>query len=103
MRNGKITKNIKIKNSTIYIIPKSPTEIIIINVLTKIPIPTEKPTKPFLYSFFRGLKKVLTRVEKEKKRRYAPFKEKKNLKRPSGASKNQNLAINTGRASNSTI
>ena len=28
--------------------------------LTKIPMPIENPTNPFLYSFFKGLKKVRT-------------------------------------------
>lgn len=32
----------------------------------KIPIPIENPTKPFLYSFLTGLKKVLINKGKER-------------------------------------
>jgi len=38
---------------------------IITNVLIKIPMAIENTTNPFLYSFFQGLKYVLTRRESD--------------------------------------
>lgn len=64
---------------------------IIINVFTNIPIAIEKPTKPFLYSFFQGLKKVFTRRGKENNCKKALFKEAKKEIKARGASKNQNF------------
>jgi hypothetical protein len=56
-----------------------------------IPIMIEKPTKPSRYSFFQGLKKVLSIKGSEKTPKKALFKEAKNLKIFLGASKYQNL------------
>lgn len=41
----------------------------IVNVLINIPIAMEKTTKPFLYSFFQGLKKVFIRSGRDKSER----------------------------------
>lgn len=60
-------------------------------VFTKIPIPIEKTTKPFLYSFFNGLKKVLIKIDKESISRHARLTEEKKRIKLSGAPTYQNL------------
>ena len=67
------------------------------NVLIKIPIPMENPTKPFRYSFFSGLKKVLMKVGSEKRTKKASLRERKNLRIPTGASRYQNFKKRNGR------
>ncbi len=47
------------RNSPISIKKSIKRSMIIRKVFTSIPIPREKPTKPSLYSFFSGLKKVV--------------------------------------------
>ncbi len=61
-----------------------------------IPIKTENRTKPGRYSFFHGLKKVLSIKENEKALKKDLFNEEKYLRSEIGASKYQNLAISTG-------
>jgi len=60
---------------------------IITNVLITIPIPIATAIKSFLYSFFHGTKKVLTRSGNEKNVRKALFTEPKYLMRFFGPSK----------------
>jgi hypothetical protein len=55
------------------------------------PIKIENPTRPSRYSFFQGLKKVLSIKGSEKTPKKALFKEAKNLKIFRGASKYQNF------------
>ena len=62
----KDTKNIISKNRTKRKIIISA---IIANVLINIPIIIEKSTRPFLYSFFQGLKKVFIRSGRDKSER----------------------------------
>ena len=57
----------------------------------------EKPTKPFLYSFFNGLKKVLINKDKDRICKTTLFKLMKYLIKEIGASRNQNLINNKGR------
>jgi hypothetical protein len=51
----------------------------------------ENPTNPSRYSFFQGLKKVLSIRGSEKTPKKALFREAKNLRILTGASKYQNL------------
>lgn len=53
-------------------------------LLITIPIIIEKPTKSFLYSFFHGLKKVVTNNLKDKNLMMLPFKDIKYKKIPKG-------------------
>lgn len=71
--------------------------VIIKNVLTIIPITLEKPTKPWRYSFFKGLKKVFRKRGRENSSKKALFKD---LKKPIisiGASKYQNFKKTKGK------
>lgn len=68
----------------------------ITQLLISIPIPIENPTKPCLYSFFQGLKKVLNKSVKENNRSNAELTEPKKPIRETGASINQNLKKVTG-------
>ena len=88
---GQTTKLIIKINSNIKRARKRKTSAIITNVFTNIPIAIEKPTKPFLYSFFQGLKKVFTRRGKENNCIKALLREAKKEIKPSGASKYQNF------------
>lgn len=54
-----------------------------------IPIPIEKPTKPSLYSFFHGLKKVFIKSDKDTNCKKYLFKERKNFITEIGTSMNQ--------------
>lgn len=56
----------------------------------------ENPTNPSRYSFFQGLKKVLSIKGSEKTPKKALFKEAKNRSIFRGASKYQNLRIKKG-------
>jgi len=49
----------------------------ITKIFINIPIAIEKPTKPFLYSFFQGLKYVLIRIGRETNFRKELFSEAK--------------------------
>ena len=60
-------------------------------VFIAIPIPIEKATNPFLYSFFKGLKNVLIRIDKESISKHARFTEEKKRIKRRGASTYQNL------------
>lgn len=60
-------------------------------------MPMENPTRPSLYSFFQGLKNVFTKSGRENSSRNALFSEPKKARRPTGASKNQNLRKTKGR------
>ena len=86
----KINSNIKRANNRTI-------SAMITNVFTNIPIAIEKPTKPFLYSFFQGLKNVFIRSGRENNCKKALFKEAKKEIKPRGASKNQNLRNIKGR------
>ncbi|MCL5438553.1 MAG: hypothetical protein M1268_01015 [Patescibacteria group bacterium] len=68
----------------------------ITHVLISIPIPIENPTNPCLYSFFHGLKKVLTKSVRENNLSNAELTEAKNEKSDFGASKNQNFKNTIG-------
>lgn len=61
----------------------------ITNSLIKIPMTIENPTKPSLYSFFQGLKKVFIKRGNDTSWIKNLFKEIKNLKTEIGTSKNQ--------------
>ena len=54
-------------------------------------MPIEKPTNPCLYSFLRGLKKVLINVGSENNTKKASLRDKKNFNNPTGASIYQNF------------
>lgn len=58
----------------------------------------ENPTRPSLYSFFHGLKKVLTSSGRENNFNRLLFNELKNKNKEKGASKNQNLRNVNGRS-----
>lgn len=73
------------------------TSTIITNVFTNIPIPIEKPIKPFLYSFFQGKKNVFIRSGRENNCKKALFREAKNAIKFLGDSTNQNLKNIKGR------
>ena len=60
----------------------------------------EKPTSPSRYSFFQGLKKVLSIRGSEKTPKKALFKEAKKRSMFRGASKYQNLRIKKGNDNN---
>jgi len=60
-------------------------------LLIAIPIKMENPTKPCLYSFFQGLKKVLIIKVSEKTSKNALFKDAKKRRIFKGASKYQNF------------
>ena len=64
---------------------------VITKVFMNIPMAIENPTKPFLYSFFQGLKQVFTRIGREINLRKELFKEAKKISIVLGASRNQNF------------
>ena len=68
----------------------------ITNVFINIPIAIEKPTNPWRYSFFQGLKYVLRRSGSEKSSKKALFNELKNVIKIAGASINQNFKKTRG-------
>ncbi|MCL4354934.1 hypothetical protein M1349_05765 [Patescibacteria group bacterium] len=68
----------------------------ITNVFINIPIPMEKPTNPSLYSFFQGLKYVLTRRGNDRTFKILLFNDEKNKKTDNGISKNQNFRKTNG-------
>jgi hypothetical protein len=70
-KNGKRKIAISTKIKTAAIIRRKKRQIGIRINLTTIPIPIEKITRPSLYSFLRGLKKVFIRVGIE--RRFAEY------------------------------
>lgn len=65
-------------------------------LLKNIPIAREKPMKPLRYSFFQGLKKVLTIKGKEKISKNPRLISVKKLKMETGASRYQNFIIAKG-------
>ncbi|MCL4418902.1 hypothetical protein M1146_02235 [Patescibacteria group bacterium] len=68
----------------------------ITKVLINIPMPIENPTKPFLYSFFQGLKYVFIKRDRETSLRNDLFKDPKKTINPLGASRNQNFKKTNG-------
>lgn len=64
--------------------------------LSTMPINIENLTNPSLYSFFHGLKKVLSIRGRENALKKDLLRVKKYLRRETGASKYQNLKISTG-------
>jgi len=65
--NGKNKNIIRAINSRINTNSKIANEGIKIKVLINMPRPIEKPTRPFLYSFLMGSKKVCTRIGVERR------------------------------------
>lgn len=63
----------------------------IMKLLINIPIAMENPTNPSLYSFFNGLKYVLTKRGSEKRWMEALLSDAKKLTSTTGASMYQNL------------
>jgi hypothetical protein len=91
--NGK-AKNPQNRAASIRRTPENKTsEVKIMQLLTKIPIAIENPTKPFLYSFFTGLKKVRSNMGTEKKSKNAPLNILKYFRIENGACPNQNPRI----------
>lgn len=64
-------------------------------LLTIIPIAIENPTRPSRYSFFHGLKKVKSRIRRDKNFIAAVLSDAKYSMSPTGASINQNLRKST--------
>jgi len=69
----------------------------ITKVFINIPIAIEKTTRPFLYSFFQGLKKVFIRRGRDKSESRDEFRDEKNLRIFIGASRYQNFKKTKGR------
>ena len=69
----------------------------IANVFINIPMPIENPTKPSRYSFFQGLKNVLTRSGREKSLRSAWLSEVKKINNTIGISVYQNFTKISGK------
>ena len=77
VRTGQMIKDINKTSSIAISNNKIIKSIIIIQNLTNIPIPMEKYTRPCLYSFFNGLKKVRSIRGNENSLRNALFKDRK--------------------------
>jgi hypothetical protein len=95
---GQIKKPIK-KTVSKIIRPAKRTRSAKINrLLIAIPIKIENLTKPSLYSFFQGLKKVFSIKGREKTPKNVLSKDMKKEKSNLGASKYQNFRISNGNA-----
>ena len=96
MRIGQVKKNTNTSASTQTKAENSNRSAVINKLLITIPIKIEKPIKPFLYSFFHGLKKVLNINGREKALKNDLFNDPKYLKSKKGALIYQNMTMSTG-------